>query len=166
MIASLGSAGVLCLDLDGHKLWHKDLGPFIHIWGSASSPILHGGHVILWCGPGERQFLIALDKKTGDQVWRHDEPGGKSGEKGNSEWLGSWSTPVIAKINGHEELILSVSSKVKGFDPKTGDELWSCDGLGPLVYTSPVVSEDGIVLALAGYGGAGIAVRAGGKGDV
>jgi outer membrane protein assembly factor BamB len=166
VIASLGSAGLLCLDFAGKEIWKKDLGEFIHIWGTASSPVLHGDHVILWCGPGERQFLVALNKKNGEEVWRHDEPGGHPGLKKGDPWLGSWSTPVIAKIGDHEELILSVPKKVKGFDPKSGKELWSCDGLTDLVYTSPVVSTDGIVVAMSGFGGSALAVRAGGSGDV
>ena len=52
--------------------------------------------------------------------WRHDEAGGHPGLKKGDPWVGSWSTPVIAKIGDHEELILSVPKKVKGFDPKTG----------------------------------------------
>jgi outer membrane protein assembly factor BamB len=137
VVASLGSAGLLCLDFSGKELWRKDLGEQIHIWGNASSPVLHGGHVILWVGPGERQFLVALDKTTGDEVWRHEEPGGEAGLK-----------------------------KLRGFDPKTGKELWHCDGLTDLVYTSPVVSPDGIVVAMSGYGGSALAVKAGGTGDV
>lgn len=166
VITSLGSAGVLCLNFDGKELWRKDLGEFIHIWGTASSPVIHGDFCYLWCGPGERQFLIAMNKKTGEQVWQHDESGGHGGLKKGDPWVGSWSTPVIAKIGDHEELILSVPKKVKGFDPMTGKELWSCDGLTDLVYTSTVVSSDGIVIAMSGYGGAAIAVKAGGKGDV
>jgi outer membrane protein assembly factor BamB len=166
VIASLGSAGLLCLDFAGKELWKKDLGEFIHIWGNASSPVLHGDRVILWCGPGDRQFLLALDKKTGDEVWRHEEPGGHAGLKKGDPWIGSWSTPVITKVGDHEELILSVPKRVKGFDPKTGKELWHCNGLTDLVYTSPVVSPDGIVIAMSGYGGSALAVRAGGSGDV
>src|SRR5262249_45600095 len=65
----------------------------------------------------------------------------------------------------HDELVLGVPDKLKGFDPKTGKELWSCAGLGPLVYTSPV-HADGIVVAMSGYHGPAMAVRAGGHGDV
>jgi outer membrane protein assembly factor BamB len=167
VIASLGSAGVWCLDFEGKELWRKDLGKFIHIWGTASSPLIHDDLVYLWCGPGERQFLIALNKKTGDQVWRHEEPGGKDGLDNKSEnWIGSWSTPVIATIGGREQLVLSVPQKVKGFDPQTGKELWWCDGLSNLVYTSSVVSKDGIVIAMSGYGGPALAVRIGESGDI
>lgn len=166
VIASLGSAGLICFDFAGKELWRKDLGEFIHIWGTASSPIIHGDKVILWCGPGERQFLVAFNKVNGEQLWKHEEPGGKSGLKGNTEWIGSWSTPVIAKIGDEEQLILSVPLKVKGFNPKTGEELWSCEGLSNLIYTSPVVSKSGIVMAMSGYGGPALAVQAGEKGDI
>jgi outer membrane protein assembly factor BamB len=166
VVTSLGSAGLLCLDFNGKELWRKDLGEQIHIWGNASSPVIHGELVYLWVGPGERQILVALDKKTGDEVWRHEEPGGDSGLKKGDKWVGSWSTPVIVKVGGREELILGVPKQLKGFDPKTGTELWHCDGLTDLVYTSPVVSPDGIVVAMSGYGGSALAVKAGGSGDV
>jgi outer membrane protein assembly factor BamB len=167
VIASMGSAGMVCYDFTGKELWRYDLGKLYHIWGNASSPVLYGDLAILWCGPGERQFLLAVDKKTGAKVWEHTEPGGSAGTGKNAgSWVGSWSTPTIARIGAHDELILNVPHKVKGFDPKTGQELWHCDGLGPLVYTTPVVSPDGIVVAMSGFYGPALAVRAGGKGDV
>jgi outer membrane protein assembly factor BamB len=167
VIAGLASAGVICLDFDGKLLWRKDLGKFIHIWGTASSPVIHGEVVYLWCGPGERQFLIALNKATGEELWRHDEPGGKDGlDNVSDNWIGSWSTPVIALIGGREQIVLSVPKKVKGFDPRTGKEIWSCEGLSNLVYTSPVVSADGVVIVMSGYGGPALAVKAGGSGDI
>jgi outer membrane protein assembly factor BamB len=164
VIASLGSAGMVCYDFSGKALWQKDLGKLEHIWGNASSPILYDDLAILWCGPGERQFLLAVNKRTGETVWEHPEPGGKFG-KDSSDWVGSWSTPIIIRVGDHDELVLSVPEKVKAFDPKTGRELWSCSGLGKLVYTSPV-HADGIVVAMSGFHGPALAVRTGGKGDV
>jgi outer membrane protein assembly factor BamB len=167
VIASLGSAGLVCYDFDGTEKWRYDLGKLFHIWGNASSPILYGDLCILWCGPGERQFLLAVDKNTGQRVWQHNEPGGMLGEEGKgATWAGSWTTPIIIRIDGHDELVLGVPEKVKGFDPKMGTELWSCDGLGKLVYTTPVATSDGIVVVMSGYGGPALAVKAGGKGDV
>ena len=166
VIASLSSAGLVCYDFGGKELWRKKVGKLEHVWGNASSPILYGDLAILWCGPGERQFLLAVRKISGATVWKHDEPGGKSGSAGPKEWLGSWCTPLIARVGNHDELILGVPKKVKGFDPRTGKELWSCGGLGELVYASPVCSADGIVVAVSGYYGPALAVRAGGAGDV
>src|SRR5262249_6526958 len=114
VIASLGSAGMVCYDFAGQELWRKDLGKQEHIWGNASSPVLCGDLAILWVGPGERQFLIAVEKATGKTVWEHHEPGGKSGGRGGEEWIGSWSTPIVIRVGDHDELILTVPEKVKG----------------------------------------------------
>jgi hypothetical protein len=59
VIASYGSAGLVCYDMDGKLLWTYDVGKLDHIWGNASSPILYADLAILWCGPGSRQFLLA-----------------------------------------------------------------------------------------------------------
>jgi outer membrane protein assembly factor BamB len=129
--------------------------------------VLSGDQAILWCGPGERQVLLAVRKADGQTVWEYAEPGGKSGlDNDPANWVGSWATPLIARVGGRDEVILGVPEKVKGFDPKIGRELWSCSGLGKLVYTSPVLAADGVVVALSGYGGPALAVKAGGDGDV
>jgi outer membrane protein assembly factor BamB len=54
---------------------------------------------------------------------------------------------------------------LKAYDPKTGEDLWSCKGLTNLVYTSPLVTPE-VVVAMSGYGGSAVAVVPGGKGDV
>jgi cobalt-zinc-cadmium resistance protein CzcA len=68
-----------------------NLGKMEFIWGNAASPILHGDLCILWVGPGENQVLLAVNKKTGETVWEHDEKGG------------SWSTPLIVNVNGQDQ---------------------------------------------------------------
>jgi outer membrane protein assembly factor BamB len=60
---------------------------------------------------------------------------------------------------------MTVPEKVKGLDPRTGEELWSCAGLSKLVYTSPLYA-DGIVVAMSGFHGPALAVKLGGKGDI
>jgi outer membrane protein assembly factor BamB len=127
--------------------------------------------VILNFGPGERTFLIAVDRQTGRTVWRVDEPGGDSGEtkagQDKPSWVGSWSTPIVVKAGGREELVLSWPKRVVAFEPKTGHELWTCDGLNPLVYTSPLYDPaKGIIVAMGGFMGMSLAVQAGGAGDV
>lgn len=163
---SHGSAGLFCYDFAGKELWRFDTGKQEHIWGNASSPVLYQSLCILWIGPGENQALVAVDKASGRERWRHTEPGGASGTGGNRTWKGTWGTPVVARVGDRDELLLGLPGKLKAFDPQTGKELWWCDGLGPLVYTSPVVGKDGVVVAMSGYGGPALAVRAGGSGDV
>jgi outer membrane protein assembly factor BamB len=165
VIASHGSAGVVCYDLDGKQLWHRDLGRFVHVWGTAASPVLYGDLVLLNCGPGERTFLLALDKRTGKDVWKADEPGGKSGLKGPGEWVGSWSTPRVVRVRGRDQFLMSWPTAVKAYDPRTGAVLWTCGGLGRLVYTSPLATPE-VVVAMSGFHGPALAVRTGGQGDV
>jgi outer membrane protein assembly factor BamB len=162
VVVSHGSAGMYCHDLDGKELWKRtDLGTFQHQYGNASSPVLYEGTVILWCGPNEgkgRNYLLAVEKGTGKTVWEYNAPGG------------SWSTPLIVPVKSEsgkseDQLLLPTPNKFKGIDPKTGKELWSCDGLTNLVYTSALYG-DGVAVAMSGYGGAALAVRLGGTGDI
>lgn len=169
VVAWHGSAGIFCYDLDGRELWSRDLGEARHIWGYGSSPLFHQGRVLLNFGPGPRQALLALDGPSGKTLWQTDEPGGATGEDGMNGgkplWTGSWSTPVIARIEGQEQVLVSFPKHVQAYDPATGKVLWSVDGLGDLVYTDPLVGE-GVGVAMGGYHGPAIGFRLGGTGDM
>jgi len=163
-----GSAGVFCYNFDGKELWKKDLGTMRHDWGYASSPILHAGKVILNFGPGSRTFLAALDLKTGELVWKRDEPGGLDAT--DKRMVGSWSTPIALKVDGKDQILCSMPSRVIACDPETGSLLWFCTGLGTekieMVDASPVVSG-GIGVAFTGWiNGPTIGFKLGGFGDV
>jgi outer membrane protein assembly factor BamB len=175
VIGWFGSDGLHCYDFAGRKLWSRDLGVQRHIWGYGASPVIYGALCFLNFGPGERQFLLAVDKQTGKDVWRHDEDsgygkppstdvkGGKGG--GNATYIGSWTTPVIMKVEGKDQLLMSWPRRLAAYDPAGKRELWSCSGLNPLCYTSPIYA-DGIVVAMGGFGGMALAARAGGSGDI
>ena len=163
-----GSAGVYCYNLEGRELWSKDLGKFRHIWGYASSPVFYQDSILLNCGPGQRSFLVALDRATGEIQWQTDEPGGASGEAeagGKAAWVGSWSTPLVTQVDGADQVLVSYPYHVNSYDPRTGKVLWSVDGLGDLVYTSVIVG-DGIGVAMGGYHGPAIGFKLGGSGNV
>lgn len=164
VVVSYGSAGVYCYDFQGNELWKRDLGKAEQIWGNAASPVIWQDLVFLNFGPGERTFMIAMDKKTGKDVWKHDIPNGKFGTA-QPDWVGSWSTPVVAKLNGADALVMSWPDAVIAYNPRTGEQLWSCAGLTKLVYSSPLVTPE-VVIAMAGFGGSYLAVRPDGKGDV
>jgi outer membrane protein assembly factor BamB len=163
VVASFGSAGVLCVDMNGKELWRRDLGKCEQIWGNAASPIINGNNVILNFGPGERTFLIAMDKRTGKDVWKVDVPGNYGTKP--TEWTGSWSTPVTARIDGKEQLIMTWPGSVTAHDPKTGKEIWTCKGAGPLFYTSPLVTPE-VIVAMGGFNGPYLALKPGGTGDI
>jgi outer membrane protein assembly factor BamB len=171
VIAWFGSAGLYCFDFEGNELWHRDLGQQNHVWGWGSSPVLSGELCYLNFGPGEPSFLIAVDKANGKEVWRISEPNADSGQNKPGQdkpaWVGSWSTPVVIGADQREELVISCPKRLQAFDPKSGHELWSCAGLNALVYTSPLYDKQSeIVVAMGGYMGMAIAVKAGGSGDV
>lgn len=183
VIAWFGSAGLVCWDTDGKELWRRELGTQDHMWGYGTSPILYKDVCILLFGPGSNEFLIAVDKNTGETRWKVEalddraeralsgpENDGNANDfasdKARPERLrGAWNTPILVDVDGHTELVASLPRRVCAFDPATGEQLWTCGGAAPLAYASPIES-DGIIVALGGYGGASLAVRAGGRGDV
>src|SRR6185436_12904563 len=74
VIASFGSAGLYCCDREGKKLWHRELGKMTHMFGNASSPMIHGDLCFFYFGPDEKSRLIALNKRTGDIAWEVEPP--------------------------------------------------------------------------------------------
>jgi len=172
VIAWFGSAGVFAYDMNGKELWKVDLGKQSHIWGFASSPVIHGDICILYFGPGERAFLLGLDKRSGKELWRVKDPpiekrprtDGFRGQEENGI-VGSFSSPILLEANGRTELVMSYPQLICAYDPKTGRELWRCDGLNELLYGSPIAG-DGVVVVMGGFQGTTVAVKAGGSGDV
>ncbi len=161
-----GSAGLHCYSLSGEHRWTRELGPIRHIWGYGTSPVIHEGKVILLGGPGVRQFLASFDLASGDTIWEFEEPGGSFGE---DRYIGSWCTPVIAEVNGNDQIVCVFPTRVVGVDPPSGEIIWTCSGVsseqGDLCYTSPMVYEN-ICVVMGGYGGPAFAVRIDGTGDV
>jgi outer membrane protein assembly factor BamB len=162
---------VFCYDLNGQELWKRDLGRQSYEWGSGSSPVLHGDLCILYFGPGPGSQLVALDKKTGRTVWSYQEPTIEVGKRTDGfrgqepGMICTYSTPILIRAADRDELLMSFPRYLRAFDPVSGRELWSCDGLNPLVYTSPIHGE-GVAVAMGGFFGNTIAVKSGGRGDV
>jgi outer membrane protein assembly factor BamB len=175
IIVSFASDGLYCYDFAGNELWRRtDLGRQIHIWGNGASPVIHGELCFLNFGPGETTYLLAVNKRNGKTVWRKDEDTGygkpsaddlRGGNKENATYIGSWTTPTLMRVEGRDQLLMTWPRRLAAYDPQSGDEIWTCSGLNPLVYTSPIF-EEGVVVAMGGFGGMSIAVRAGGRGDI
>lgn len=159
-----GPAGLFALDLDGKVLWERtDLEKVDHFWGIGSSPVLYGDLLFLNVGPGTKAFVGAFNKNNGSDVWRREFP--KMQAKTTEEYVGSWSTPVLHPDGlDRTTLLLSLPQTLWAVDPKTGQDVWQCQGLKGLVYTSPLYSGD-IAVAMGGFGSSAFAVRAG-NGDV
>ncbi|GIW94478.1 MAG: hypothetical protein KatS3mg110_2519 [Pirellulaceae bacterium] len=165
------SAGLHCYDRDGNPVWSRDLGEFEHMWGYGSSPIIHQGRVILFTGPSrQRMFVGAYDLETGRTLWETDEPFDGDGDRNSAgNYMGSWTTPLVVKVNGHEQVAVSLPTRVVGYDLQTGRIVWWCEGLrgprGDLAYSSPL-SNGAILVTTGGYQGPSFAVLLGGQGDL
>jgi outer membrane protein assembly factor BamB len=153
---SYGSAGMAAYDLEGKELWRKNLGPFTHLWGNATSPVLYGDTVILLCGPGLAVKLVALDKTDGDLAWETPLPSAQS--KDEKEFKGSWTTPFPLMNGARDELLCPLPQHLASFDPATGQEIWRCGGLSDLCYTNVLVGN-GMIVAMSGYNGPSIGLR-------
>jgi outer membrane protein assembly factor BamB len=152
-----GSKGLLAFDLNGNKQWELPLGPFPNEWGSASSPVLYGNVLLLNCDTDGDDFLIAVDKNTGKQIWRTSRNGATR----------AWPTPYVWNANGRDEIVVSGSTRVKAYDPKTGAELWTVDGLTQWVTPTPVSAHGLLYVASNGPGGNVVmAIRPGGRGNI
>jgi outer membrane protein assembly factor BamB len=151
---SLGSRGLLAVDLDGRLAWHQNVGRIENYHGAAGSALLYKGRVILYQDSEADAFIAAFDARTGRQLW-HTKRNANVG----------WGTPVAIRVDGHDEIIVNGQDRVCAYNPETGVELWSCGGSTDEVIPTPVVGH-GLVFCSSGRAGPTLAIRAGGKGDV
>jgi outer membrane protein assembly factor BamB len=141
LIAFFGSYGLYCLDLDGEVKWEKQFGQMqtLHGHGEGSSPVLHGDTLVVnWDHEG-RSFVVALDKRTGEQRWKADR-----------DEATSWATPIVVEHGGRTQVVISATNRIRGYDLATGEVLWECGGLSTNVVASPVAG-DGMVFAGSSY---------------
>lgn len=148
-----GKTGVFKFDLDGELVWQTDVGDNTHRWGCGTSPVLFEDLVIVNASV-ESGALVAISKESGDEIWR---VGGMNK---------SWNTPhLVDPGDGRLEVVVSVENQIRAFNPRTGEQIWHCDGIHDYVCPS-IVSHKGIVYVIGGRTSRAIAVRAGGRGDV
>ena len=144
VVAWFGSEGVYAFDLDGTPLWQVDLGRLdmgaydipTYEWGPASSPIIWNGLVILQCDTQTDSFVLALDVATGETVW-----------KTSRDELPSWGTPTVAITPAGSELVTNGSNFIRGYDARSGRELWRLAGSSKITAPTPILAEDLIVVA-------------------
>jgi outer membrane protein assembly factor BamB len=148
VVAWFGSQGVFAYDVNGKFLWKVDLGRVdlgaydipTYEWGPASSPIIWNGLVILQCDTQTDSFLLALDAATGKTVWKTER-----------DELPSWGTPTIATTANGPVLVANASNFIRGYDPKTGKELWRLGGSSKITAPTPIYGE-GLFVVASGRG--------------
>jgi len=157
LYASFGSRGLYCYDLQGTLLWDRDLGDMTTRggFGEGSSPALAGDRLIVpWDHEGQ-SFIVALDKKTGAELWRKDR-----------DERSSWTTPLIVEVRGKLQAIVPGTKRTRGYDVLTGETVWEAGGLTPNVIPTPVVGH-GLVYVMSGFQGNAIqAIKLSSSGDV
>ncbi len=141
--AFFGTTGVVALDMEGNILWRfKDVGTGTHSFGTAASPVLVDDKLIVPAGM-ESRTLIALNKDTGEVIWRQKDDGGL--------WSGfrwGFSTPVVAEVDGRKQLIMGIMNAVAGFDAQNGQMIWEAyymeKGKGHSYPSSSPIVMDGV----------------------
>jgi outer membrane protein assembly factor BamB len=156
--AFFGSYGLYCLDADGKLLWQKSLGQMHskHGHGEGSSPALYGETLIVNWDHEEQSFVVALDKRTGNERWRVSRPEDTS-----------WATPIVVEHAGKAQVVVPGTNRVRGYDLADGTVLWECGGLSSNIVASPVTAN-GFVYAGSSYDTRNLlAIRLdGAKGDI
>jgi outer membrane protein assembly factor BamB len=157
LIASFGSRGIFCYDMDGNRKWQKDLGDMRtrFSFGEGASPALYKDTIVVTWDHEDEDFIVALDANTGNELWRQqrDEPT-------------TWATPLIVEAAGKTQVITSGENRIRSYDFETGELIWECGGLGSNPIACPVTYE-GLAIAMSGHRDpAGIAIPLNVHGDV
>ncbi len=157
--AYFGNQGLYCLDLQGKPVWSK---PFQAQatrfgWGTAASPVLYEDHLFIVNDNEEQSYLLCLDKRTGEQVWRIARDEGSN-----------WSTPFIWQNDQRTEIVTLGTDKVRSYDLE-GNLLWWLTGMSSITIATPYV-DHGLLYISSGYVGDRhrplYAIRAGASGDI
>ncbi|RPH38989.1 MAG: hypothetical protein EHM91_13025, partial [Planctomycetota bacterium] len=157
LIASFGSRGIFCFDLDGNPKWKKDLGEMkIKIgFGEGISPVLHGNSVVVNRDHEAGSFIVCLDAATGEEKWRQAR-----------DETTTWATPLVIEHGGKAQVVVNGSKRVRSYDLATGALIWECGGQTMNAIPMPL-TRDGIVYVMTGFrGNAVYAIKLDSKGDV
>ncbi len=148
----------VALNLQGAVVWRTDVGTFrprLYEYGYASSPTIHGDTLIISADCDTGAWLKAIHLKTGELVW----------EQPRTQML-NWSSPIVGKVAGREQLLLSGTEKIASYDPSSGKPVWEARCL-TMATSGTVVFEGDIVFGSGGYPKSEtVAVKADGSGKV
>jgi outer membrane protein assembly factor BamB len=157
--AYFGNLGLFVFDMDGKPVWSQHWGPFRtrYGWGTAASPVLYKERVYVVNDNDDQSFLVALDKRTGKQIWRVER-----------DEASNWSTPFIWENGQRTEIITAGTRKVRAYD-LDGKVLWELGGMSSIVIPTPF-AQHGLLYLASGYVGDNVrpvfAVRPSARGDI
>lgn len=157
--AYFGNVGLFCFDFEGNLLWSKrwESVPTRFGWGTAASPVLHGDRIYVVNDNDKQSFLVALDKKTGERIWRVERD-----EKSN------WATPFVWENAKRTEIVTPGTGKVRSYG-LDGQVLWELGGMSVITIPTPFAAH-GLLYVTSGYvmdkGKPLFAIRPGAVGDI
>jgi len=159
-----GPLGTAALDLKSGQVVWKERFVFDDITGPGSSPLLVRNKLIFPCDGVDQQFVVALDKRTGQVAWKTPRPKIDAAEGKHRR---AFSTPLLVEHAGREQVVVPAAQWVCSYDPGSGQELWRVNfGDGHATIPRPVF-RDGIVYVCTGYLKPQLwAIRVDGSGDV
>jgi len=169
---TFGSPGTACIDtLTGNKLWERTDFVCNHFRAAGSSPILWNDLLVMNFDGSDHQFLVALDKATGQTVWRTERSvdfqdlDNEGKPKAEGDYRKGFSTPHVFEFDGQAMLLSSGAKAHYAYDPRTGKELWRFEDLSSHSPCTRPVVENGVAYIPTGHGKAGlVAVKLGGRG--
>ena len=144
--AYFGSRGLYCLDMAGNLKWEKDIGKMQkrNTFGEGSCPIIHGNTIVILQDHEGPSFITALDKRTGDELWKMDR-----------DERTTWTSPIVVEHGGKAQVIVTATNRSRSYDLETGEVLWECGGMTGNVIPTPVAA-DGLVYLISGFRGAAL----------
>ncbi|MDR0682950.1 MAG: PQQ-binding-like beta-propeller repeat protein [Dysgonamonadaceae bacterium] len=137
--AIFATGDLICTDMDGKRLWAKNLGVPENHYGYASSLLTFGNLLIIQYDNSNSPKILALDMATGTTKW----------EKSRTDKI-TWSSPVIAYINRKPQLLLMGNPSISSYNPNNGEKNWSVNFLSGEVASSPC-SANGLVFGASEY---------------
>jgi len=137
--AIFATGDIICADMDGNRLWAKNLGLPDNHYGYASSLLMYGKEVIVQYQNNNEAKVIALNAKTGSQIW----------SKTSKDKI-AWSSPMIATLGGKPALVIMGNPSIAAYNPSNGSELWRVDCMSGEVGAS-AASAGGMVFGASEY---------------
>ena len=137
--AIFSTGDLLCADMEGKRIWAKNLGVPDNHYGFVSSLLIFGNTLYVQYDNNKDPQLFALDVATGNTRWVKKRPGKIC-----------WSSPIIAYVNQKPQLVLMGNPKMTAYDPNTGEQLWQVDCMGGEVCSCPA-SADGVIYGANEY---------------
>ena len=117
--AIFGTGDLICTDMDGNRLWAKNLGVPDNHYGYASSLLTYGNLIIIQYDNRTNSKVMALDIATGAERW----------SRNRTERYMNWASPVIAYINNTPQLVLMGCPSMTAYNPNNGEQLWRVEFL-------------------------------------